>query len=120
MARDGGIINWQWKTYDRNHRNRFNLLIHFVAVPLFIAGALYATRALFSQQWLAAGVGLICMIVGFALQAIGHKREAEKPIPFEGPLDFIGRIFIEQFITFPRFVLTGGWVRNLSQYAAKD
>jgi hypothetical protein len=24
-------------------------------------------------------------------------------------------VFAEQFITFPRFVLSGGWLRNLAQ-----
>ena len=27
---------------------------------------------------------------------------------------FIGRVFVEQFITFPRFVLSGQWMRNLA------
>jgi hypothetical protein len=48
-----------------------------------------------------------------ALQGIGHKREAAPPIAFEGPIDVVTRIFVEQFVTFPRFVLTGGWWRAL-------
>jgi hypothetical protein len=34
-----------------------------------------------------------------------------KPVPFRGPLDVLVRIFAEQFVTFPRFVLTGGLAR---------
>ena len=49
------------------------------------------------------------------MQGIGHKREAEPPVPFDGPGDFLARVFVEQFFTFPRFVLTGGWLRNLTR-----
>ena len=30
------------------------------------------------------------------------------PIPFRGPIDVGSRIFVEQWVTFPRFVLSGG------------
>ena len=53
--------------------------------------------------------------VAFLLQGAGHKREAEAPVPFDGPLDFVGRVLVEQFITFPRFVLSGLWLRNLTR-----
>lgn len=119
MTREGGIIQWQWQSYDRNHRDRVNLLMHFVAVPLFIAGAIYTLRSFIAMQWVAAGLGVLCMIVAFGVQAIGHKREAEAPIPFAGPLDVIKRIFTEQFITFPRFVLSGGWTNNISRNTDK-
>jgi len=29
--------------------------------------------------------------------------------PFTGPLNAMSRIFLEQWVTFPRFVLSGGW-----------
>jgi len=47
------------------------------------------------------------------LEGRGHARESERPTPFDGPLDFASRFFVEQWITFPRFVLSGGWRRNL-------
>jgi hypothetical protein len=34
--------------------------------------------------------------------------------------DFVTRFFVEQWVTFPRFVLSGGWYRNLQQTAAPD
>jgi uncharacterized membrane protein YGL010W len=114
MARDGGYMAWQWQGYDRNHRDRANLLLHFVAVPAFIAATLSLLTALAHRWWLGVAVSLGLMIVSFAVQGIGHKREAEAPIPFDGPGDFIARVFVEQFITFPRFVLSGGWMRRLS------
>lgn len=114
MARPGGLIAWQWATYDRNHRDRLNLVIHFLAVPAFIAGILSALRLLTMGLFVQSAAMLGVAALAFLLQGIGHKREAEAPIPFDGPLDVLGRIFTEQFITFPRFVFTGGWARNLA------
>ena len=115
MAREGGLIAWQWQGYERNHRDRANLLLHIVAVPAFIAGVLAAVRLLTLGLWTGALVAFGVSVLAFLLQGVGHKREAEAPVPFDGPLDFIGRVFVEQFITFPRFVLSGQWLRNLSR-----
>lgn len=114
MTRPGGLIAWQWATYDRNHRDRLNLVLHFVAVPAFIAGVLSGLRLVTLGLFVPAAVMFGVAALAFFVQGIGHKREAEAPIPFAGPLDFIGRIVIEQFVTFPRFVFTGGWARNLA------
>ena len=105
---------WQWQGYERNHRDRANLLLHFVAVPAFIGATLALLTTLAHRWWLGVAVSLGLMIVAFAVQGVGHKREAEPPIPFDGPGDFLARVFVEQFITFPRFVLSGGWMRQLS------
>ncbi|MBL8298973.1 MAG: DUF962 domain-containing protein [Rhodanobacteraceae bacterium] len=115
MAREGGLIAWQWRGYADNHRDRLNLLLHSVAVPAFIAGTLAGVRLLVAAQWLGAVVAFGVAVFGFALQGIGHKREAVAPVPFDGPLDFLGRVVIEQFITFPRFVLSGQWARNFAR-----
>ncbi|MGH8050220.1 MAG: Mpo1-like protein [Arenimonas sp.] len=115
MAREGGTIQWQWQGYDRNHRDVTNLLLHIVLVPLFICSALCTVWLLAHGAWLAAGVSLFTMIFAFIGQGLGHKRETEAPIPFDGAGDFFARIFTEQFITFPRFVLSGGWLRQLQQ-----
>jgi hypothetical protein len=45
------------------------------------------------------------------LQAGGHRLEASAPAPFRGPLDVVVRIFAEQWVTFPRYVVTGGFFR---------
>ncbi len=112
MAREGGLIAWQWRGYERNHRDRANLLLHIVLVPAFIAGILATVRLLTWGRWVAALVAFVFALVAFALQGVGHKREHDAPEPFLGPGDFIGRVFVEQFITFPRFVLSGQWARN--------
>ena len=114
MSRPGGLIAWQWASYDRNHRDRLNLVLHFLAVPAFIAGVLSSIRLLTLGLWPQALAMLAVAAVAFLVQGIGHKREAEAPIPFDGPLDFVSRVVVEQFITFPRFVFTGGWARNFA------
>ena len=113
--RDGGLLDWQWRNYSRNHRDPANLLIHMIGVPMFIAGILaFATQAL-RAQWFGAAFALVVAVAAFAVQGIGHKRERLAPEPFAGPGDFVARVFAEQFITFPRFVLMGQWARNLAE-----
>jgi hypothetical protein len=113
------FLQWQWSGYSGAHRNRTNLLIHIVAVPLFMSATLLALYSLirFSLPTLAGAA--LCFLVSLILQGRGHKLEATAPEPFKGGLDFILRLFAEQWITFPRFVLTGGWFENLSNAAPK-
>ena len=113
--RPGGLLEWQWRHYSRNHRDRVNLLIHMVAVPLFSAGVLACLTQISRAQWFGAAIALAVAIVAFALQGAGHRRERVPPEPFAGPGDFVARIVAEQFITFPRFVLMGQWARNLAE-----
>ncbi len=112
--RSGGLLAWQWRLYGRNHRSRANLLVHMIAVPMFIAGTLAAVRLALLGAWLPAGICVLIMVFAFLLQGVAHKREPEPPVPFGGPVDFLARVFAEQFITFPRFVLSGGWSRHLA------
>lgn len=108
------LLSWQWGLYPENHTTRANLLIHLFTVPLFIWGTLtllsspvYGVRS--------AVIGLVAMVIPLALQGRGHKGEAVVPVPFLGPLDFVSRFFCEQFINFPRYVLSGGWARAYRQ-----
>lgn len=81
------LLNWQWALYAGGHRDRLSLLLHIVTVPLFWLG----TAMLF--------------------QGREHAREREAPVPFNGPFDFASRFFAEQFVTFPRYVLSGGGLK---------
>ena len=113
-TREGGLLRWQWSSYGRNHADRVNLVLHMVAVPMFVAGVLAALTLLLRGFYAGAGFALLVAVLGFAVQAVGHKLlEREPPIPFDGPRDFVQRVFVEQFITFPRFVLSGDWFRQL-------
>ncbi len=105
------LLRWQWADYTRYHQSRANLLLHIVVVPLFLAGNVAAVLALFQRSgWLALG-GMTAMGVSLAVQGRGHGVEANPSVPFSGPANAVSRLVLEQWITFPRFVLSGGWLR---------
>ena len=107
------LLEWQWSDYAAKHRDRSNLLVHILAVPLFQAGMVILVFAALRRSTGAALLAAVCMVVGLAVQGRGHELEVETPTPFEGPVDFVTRFVAEQWVTFPRFVLSGGWARNL-------
>jgi len=107
------LLRWQWDLYTPGHRHRVNLLIHIVAVPVFQVSTLLAIFGILAFSFEALLVGLAGMGLSAAAQGRGHKLESVPPVPFEGPRNFLSRFFAEQWITFPRFVLTGGWLGNL-------
>jgi hypothetical protein len=107
--RNEPLLAWQYGLYPGGHRNRTNLLLHILTVPLFWAGTVSAAMG-WVWPWLFA-IGPAVMVFVMALQGRGHKLEAEPPAPFLGPLDVVARIFAEQWITFPRFVASGGFAR---------
>jgi hypothetical protein len=109
--REGGLLAWQWRHYPEGHQDRGNLLLHILTVPLFLTGTVGVVSAVLALQPLWAAPGLVGMGLAAGLQGRGHRRERNAPLPFEGPLDVVVRIFFEQWITFPRFVLSGGFAR---------
>lgn len=108
------LLEWQWSDYPAKHRNRVNLLLHIVAVPLFQVGTLVLLCGVFAVSGAAAIVGVACMAGALVAEGRGHGMEPETPAPFDGAADFASRFFVEQWVTFPRFVLSGGWYRNLT------
>ena len=108
--RSEGLLAWQWSLYTGNHQDRRNLLLHVLSVPVFQLGTvMLATSPLTSLVW--AVPGLVGMGLAMAVQGRGHRLETTAPVPFRGPLDVVSRIFVEQWVTFPRFVLSGGLSR---------
>jgi hypothetical protein len=63
----------------------------------------------FLSAWLS--LGAVLMFGALAAQGRGHRTEANAPVPFRSPFDFVARFFVEQWVTFPRFVLGGGFAR---------
>jgi len=104
----GQLLRWQWNGYPRYHQSRINLLIHIIAVPLFLLGTIVLAAAIIQVSLLLAAVAIGCIVVAVALQGRGHRLEAVPPEPFSGPLNFVSRLFLEQWVTFPRFVISGG------------
>ncbi|RWA51501.1 terminase [Cupriavidus sp. UYMSc13B] len=114
MRDDESLLRWQWRGYARNHQHPRNLLLHIVAVPMFMAGTVLGLYGLLRLSLPAVALGLVCMGMSMALQGRGHRLEAHAPEPFAGPADIAGRILAEQWVTFPRYVLSGQWWRALA------
>jgi hypothetical protein len=107
------LLRWQFTGYEKFHKSHANLLIHIVVVPLFLLGNIGLVAALATSSWIAAASALAAMIVSVALQGHGHGLERNPPEPFTGAANAVARIFLEQWVTFPRFVVTGAWLRAL-------
>jgi hypothetical protein len=115
MSDDESILTWQWRLYAGNHQDRGNLAIHLLTWPLFIGGLAATIAAVPTGMLWLLGAGPVAMVLAIALQGRGHKREAVPPVPFRGPGDVVKRIFAEQLITFPRYVLSGAAFRRAPQ-----
>ena len=113
------LIEKQWSDYADRHRNRTNLLIHIVTVPVVWIGAFQFLAGLFLLLLGVPGAfGMLfwaAVLIGVALfaQARGNAMESKPPVAVADPAERAKRIVVEQFINFPRFVLTGDWLRNL-------
>jgi len=108
------LLEWQWSDYALKHRDRTNLVLHIVAVPLFDLATIVLLVAAVGGQPGPAALAVAAMIAAVVMQGRGHRKERSAPEPFTGPLDFVSRFVVEQWVTFPRFVLSGGWLRNIS------
>jgi hypothetical protein len=108
--REDGLLQWQWALYRDGHADRRNLALHVASVPFFLLGSCAVVLAPLLSAWLALA-GLGAMVGAVAVQGRGHRLEAIKPVPFRSPFDAVARLFVEQWITFPRFVLRGDLAR---------
>lgn len=109
-GRDEPLVPWQWSIYPDAHRDRRNLFVHILTVPVFLAGTVALPLAV-AVHWALAPAGLAAMALAIIMQGRTHRLEASPPPPFLGAADVAGRIFAEQWINFPRFVVTGGFAR---------
>jgi hypothetical protein len=107
------LFRWQWDGYPRFHQSRANLVLHVLVVPLFLAENILLVLALARAWWLTALISFVAMAVSIALQGHGHGQESVPPEPFTGRLNAVTRIFLEQWITFPLFVFSGGWLKAM-------
>ena len=111
------LLDWQWDRYAPSQRDWVNLLIHLFAVPMFWIGTLDALGALLFSGLLHALGALLLMALALFAQALGNAREKNPPEPYADGWDFARRAAAEQFVTFPRFLLSGGWWRNFRESA---
>jgi len=107
------LIGWQWKGYPRYHRSRINLVLHIIFVPVFLVGNVALVAAIVRGTLVGTVIAMTAIIASIAVQGRGHRWEAIPPEPFGSFSNALARIFCEQWVTFPRFVLSGGWSNAL-------
>jgi hypothetical protein len=105
--RHDGLLGWQHRLYPGNHTKRSTLVLHAITSPLFCLGELALVAAIVTSPWVAlGGLGIPLALIA---QGRAHKGEPVRPVPFRGPADFVARFVVEQWVTFPRWVLNGGF-----------
>ena len=109
------LLQWQRQGYSQYHVHRANLLLHIVAVPVFLLANVTLVGSLAQGRWLPTLLALGLMLASMAVQGRGHHQEPVPPAPFTGPGQFVLRLLLEQWVSFPEFVLTGRWWRALRQ-----
>jgi hypothetical protein len=113
--RSPSLLAWQWSGYPSFHADRTNLIIHVLTQPLFVLGFFSVLTSPVAGSIVGIVVrvitGIVLMAGAMIAQGRGHAREASPPIPFASRGDAVKRIFGEQLINFPRFVLSGGLAR---------
>ncbi|RRV05164.1 DUF962 domain-containing protein [Pseudomonas sp. v388] len=113
--RHPNLHTWQWRHYADDHRHPANLVLHLIAVPMFILAVLLILDGLFSLSFTSIAIGVIGLIAALGFQRQGHRLEKQSAEPSSDRGDAIKRLLVEQFVTFPRFVLSGAWWRAWKQ-----
>ncbi|TBW02613.1 hypothetical protein E0E52_16370 [Azotobacter chroococcum] len=99
----------QWQHYEDCHHNRTNLALHMLALPLFVVACLVLASALLQRDLLTLILGGLGLSAALALIAQGHHFEAGADP--RHPENSVSHLLVEQFLTFPWFVLSGAWRR---------
>jgi phage terminase small subunit len=94
--------------YAATHRHPSNLLLHLIAVPLFIVASLLLLSGLLGASLLPVVLGAIGLVAALALQRQGHKLEEQEA---DTDQECLQELLLQQFVTFPRFILSGDWWR---------
>ncbi|MCC2595098.1 terminase [Pusillimonas sp. MFBS29] len=108
------VLRTQWDGYQCTHATRANFVVHLTTVPVFMAGTLGFICGAVTLSMGYCVLGLFAMAVAMAAQAWGHKHEAHSPAPFTSRSNAFARIFLEQWVTFPKYALHAAW-RTLSR-----
>jgi hypothetical protein len=103
------LLDAQWADYAEAHRSRANLWLHLIVVPVFLVAQGLALWALALGAWWTLAMALAAMFGSLGLQQRGHAQEARRPAPFASMGQAVLRLWLEQCVNFPRFVISGRW-----------
>jgi uncharacterized membrane protein YGL010W len=107
--------------YATFHQNRQSLWLHLIGVPVFAIAFACAVYAAVLGRYVTAALSMALVVIAFALQGVGHKRERVPPRPFKGPVDFATRVLLEQYYRFWVFLFSGEFLEAYRQgQAARD
>jgi hypothetical protein len=100
-------------SYSRSHRHPLNLLIHIATVPVvYVSAGILLVAPMMShwETWWAVSVALI--VYSALMQRFGHRLESYADEPRTGFWRHAVDWIVEQFVLFPNFLLSGGWIEN--------
>ncbi len=103
------ILRTQWRDYPNAHANRINFVVHLICVPMFMMGTTAFFFGLYTLSIAMSLTSLVAMVAAIAIQGWGHSKEASGPTPFTSRANAFVRIFLEQWVTFPGYVLCLAW-----------
>ena len=90
--RHPNLLAWQWRHYASQHRHPTNLLLHLIAVPLFLLSLILLLIGLWHLRFVPLALGSIGLIASLALQAHGHRLEQQPAEPFASKSDALKRL----------------------------
>ena len=61
------LLSWAWRETPPVHKNRTNLLIHIIAVPLFVLGHMLIVASVLINPWLLVAA-VLSIVVSLAAQ----------------------------------------------------
>lgn len=102
-------LRTQWDGYQCIHATQVNFVAHLITVPVFMAGTIgfFCAAATLSVGYCL--ISLFAMLAAVAAQGWGHKKEDCPPAPFTSRGNAFIRIFLEQWVTFPKYALHTAW-----------
>ncbi len=62
---------WQWREYPNNHQHPTNLVLHLLAVPLFILAFLLIVTGVFGLSFVNFAIGIVGLLAALGLQRHG-------------------------------------------------
>lgn len=86
---------------------------------MFLAGTMLFTLALPLGAWPGVGTGIVLMTTSVLTQGLSHRAETVSPEPFGSFVNALRQLFVEQWVEFPRFVLSGEWATAMHQTRKK-